>query len=91
KTIQYTATTGHLTTIDPVTSAPNAKMFYVAYTQDNPDPSKPRPVTFFYNGGPGSSSVYLLLGSFGPKRLQSSFPNFTPPAPYKLLDNPDSL
>ena len=56
-----------------------------------PDPSKPRPVTFFYNGGPGSSSVFLLLGSFGPKRLQSSFPNFTPPAPYKLPDNPDSL
>ncbi|WDD96520.1 peptidase S1 [Burkholderia sp. FERM BP-3421] len=91
KVVQYTATAGHLTTIDPVTSKPNAKMFYVAYTQDNPDPSKPRPVTFFYNGGPGSSSVYLLLGSFGPKRLQSSFPNFTPPAPYKLLDNPDSL
>ncbi|MBN3792235.1 peptidase S1, partial [Burkholderia sp. Ac-20353] len=91
KVVNYTATAGHLTTIDPVTSQPNAKMFYVAYTQDNPDPSKPRPVTFFYNGGPGSSSVYLLLGSFGPKRLQSSFPNFTPPAPYKLLDNPDSL
>ncbi|KVP10060.1 peptidase S1 [Burkholderia ubonensis] len=91
KVVKYTATAGHLTTIDPVTSQPNAKMFYVAYTQDNPDPSKPRPVTFFYNGGPGSSSVYLLLGSFGPKRLQSSFPNFTPPAPYKLLDNPDSL
>ncbi|KVZ00275.1 S10 family peptidase [Burkholderia ubonensis] len=91
KVVKYTATAGHLTTIDPVTSQPNAKMFYVAYTQDNPDPSKLRPVTFFYNGGPGSSSVYLLLGSFGPKRLQSSFPNFTPPAPYKLLDNPDSL
>ncbi|EPX97205.1 peptidase S1 [Ralstonia insidiosa] len=91
KSIAYTATAGHLTTIDPVTSKANASMFYVAYTQDNPDPSKPRPVTFFYNGGPGSSSVFLLLGSFGPKRLQSSFPNFTPPAPYKLPDNPDSL
>ena len=91
KSIAYTATAGHLTTIDPVTSQSNAKMFYVAYTQDNPDPAKPRPVTFFYNGGPGSSSVFLLLGSFGPKRLQSSFPNFTPPAPYKLPDNPDSL
>jgi len=91
KSIAYTATAGHLTTIDPVTSQSNATMFYVAYTQDNPDPSKPRPVTFFYNGGPGSSSVFLLLGSFGPKRLQSSFPNFTPPAPYKLPDNPDSL
>lgn len=91
KTISYTARAGHLATIDASTSQPNAKMFYVAYTADNPDPSKPRPVTFFYNGGPGSSSVYLLLGSFGPKRIQSSFPNFTPPAPYKLLDNPDSL
>lgn len=91
KAIAYTARAGHLTTIDASTSQPNAKMFYVAYTADNPDPSKPRPVTFFYNGGPGSSSVYLLLGSFGPKRIQSSFPNFTPPAPYKLLDNPDSL
>ncbi|CAJ0715960.1 hypothetical protein LMG6871_01632 [Ralstonia edaphis] len=91
KSIAYTATAGHLTTIDPVTSQSNATMFYVAYTQDNPDPAKPRPVTFFYNGGPGSSSVFLLLGSFGPKRLQSSFPNFTPPAPYKLPDNPDSL
>ncbi|WP_206951353.1 S10 family peptidase [Trinickia acidisoli] len=91
KTIAYTARAGHLTTIDASTSQPNAKMFYVAYTADNPDPSKPRPVTFFYNGGPGSSSVYLLLGSFGPKRIQSSFPNFTPPAPYRLLDNPDSL
>jgi carboxypeptidase C (cathepsin A) len=66
-------------------------MFYVSYTQDNPNPAKPRPVTFFYNGGPGSSSVYLMLGSFGPKRIQSSFPDFTPPAPYQLLDNPDSL
>ncbi|MEW4357887.1 peptidase S1 [Burkholderia pseudomallei] len=87
----YTATAGHLVTIDPITSKPNAKMFYVAYTLDNPNPGKPRPVTFFYNGGPGSSSVYLLLGSFGPKRLQSSFPNFTPPAPYRLRDNPESL
>jgi carboxypeptidase C (cathepsin A) len=91
KPISYTATAGHLVTIDPSTSQPNAKMFYVAYTKDNPDPAKPRPVTFFYNGGPGSSSVYLMLGSFGPKRIQSSFPNFTPPAPYRLLDNPDSL
>ncbi|MEA3119447.1 MAG: hypothetical protein QOI13_2717, partial [Paraburkholderia sp.] len=91
QTFSYTARAGHLTTIDSSTSKPNATMFYIAYTRDNPDPSKPRPVTFFYNGGPGSSSVYLLLGSFGPKRIQSSFPNFTPPAPYRLLDNPDSL
>ena len=50
-----------------------------------------RPVTFFYNGGPGSSSVFLLLGSFGPRRIKTSMPNFTPPAPYALEDNADSL
>ena len=50
-----------------------------------------RPVTFFYNGGPGSSSVYLLLGSFGPRRIKTSMPHFTPPAPYELEDNADSL
>jgi hypothetical protein len=50
-----------------------------------------RPVTFFYNGGPGSSSVFLLLGSFGPRRIRTSMPQFTPPAPYMLEDNPDSL
>src|SRR4249920_90081 len=50
-----------------------------------------RPVTFFYNGGPGSSSVFLLLGSFGPRRIHTNMPQFTPPAPYTLEDNPDSL
>ncbi|MCM3016205.1 peptidase S1, partial [Bacillus subtilis] len=89
KTINYTTTTGHLTAQDANGNA-EASMSYVAYTAPSTN-GKPRPVTFFYNGGPGSSSVYLLLGSYGPKRLQSSFPNFTPPAPYKLLDNPDSL
>ena len=49
-----------------------------------------RPVTFFYNGGPGSSSVYLLLGSFGPRRIKTNMPDFTPP-PYQLEDNADSL
>lgn len=91
RTLSYTARAGHLTTVDAATSRANATMFYVSYTLDNPEPGKPRPVTFFYNGGPGSSSVYLLLGSFAPKRIQSSFPDFTPPAPYTLLDNPDSL
>lgn len=80
KAFAYTATAGHLVTIDNVASEPEAKMFYVAYTMDNPDPTKPRPVTFLYSGGPTMSSATLLLGSFGPRRIQSSFPNFTPPA-----------
>jgi carboxypeptidase C (cathepsin A) len=88
--INYTATAGHLVTVDESSSKPNAKMFYVAFTEDNQQ-EQARPVTFFYNGGPGSSSVFVLLGSFAPKRIRTSMPSFTPPAPYSLEDNPDSL
>ncbi|RDU96893.1 S10 family peptidase [Trinickia dinghuensis] len=88
--IDYTATAGHLVTVDESSSKPNAKMFYVAFTEDD-QKEEARPVTFFYNGGPGSSSVFVLLGSFAPKRIKTSMPGFTPPAPYSLEDNPDSL
>lgn len=88
--IAYTATAGHLVTVDPSSSAPSAKMFYVAFTQDN-QKEETRPVTFFYNGGPGSSSVFVLLGSFAPRRIKTSMPGFTPPAPYAMEDNPDSM
>ncbi len=47
-------------------------------------------MTFFYNGGPGSSAVFLLLGSFAPRRIKTNMPGFTPP-PYTMEDNPDSL
>ncbi|MBP0594434.1 peptidase S1 [Paraburkholderia sp. LEh10] len=90
KKINYTATAGHLVTVDPSSSLPSAKMFYVAFTQDN-QKEETRPVTFFYNGGPGSSSVFVLLGSFAPRRIRTSMPSFTPPAPYQMEDNPDSL
>ena len=86
----YTARAGHLVTTDPYSALPAAKIFYVAFTADD-STSSSRPVTFFYNGGPGSSSVFLLLGSFGPRRIKTSMPSFTPPAPYALEDNPDSL
>lgn len=88
--IQYTATAGHLVTTDPDSSLPNAKIFYVAYTVDGSDANK-RPVTFFYNGGPGSAAVWLLLGSYAPKRIKTSMPDFTPPAPYTIETNPDTL
>ena len=88
--IAYTARAGHLVTTDPYSALPAAKIFYVAFTAGDTTSSS-RPVTFFYNGGPGSSSVFLLLGSFGPRRIKTSMPSFTPPAPYALEDNPDSL
>ncbi|MGY2062896.1 S10 family serine carboxypeptidase-like protein, partial [Nocardia gipuzkoensis] len=88
--IVYTATAGHLVTVDPSSSAPNAKIFYVAFIQDG-QREEARPVTFFYNGGPGSSAVFVLLGSFAPRRIKTEMPNFTPPAPYSMEDNTDSL
>jgi carboxypeptidase C (cathepsin A) len=88
--IAYTATAGHLVTVDPSSSKPSAMIFYVAFTEDAPGTTD-RPVTFFYNGGPGSSSVYVMLGSFAPMRLKTSMPGFTPPAPYAMEPNPDSL
>jgi len=89
-TIPYTARAGHLVTTDLYNAQPAAKIFYVSFIANDTDPSK-RPVTFFYNGGPGSSSVYLLLGSFGPRRIKTSMPYYTPPAPYALENNQDSL
>src|SRR5215471_16336283 len=90
KKISYTARAGHLVTTDELSAQPVARIFYVSFTA-NGAASASRPVTFFYNGGPGSSSVFLLLGSFGPRRIKTALPDFTPPAPYFLEDNPDSL
>ena len=90
QSIAYTATAGHLVAVDPVSSKPSAKFFYVAFTKDGAA-AETRPVTFFYNGGPGSSAVFLLLGSFAPRRIKTNMPGFTPPPPYAMEDNPDSL
>jgi carboxypeptidase C (cathepsin A) len=88
-TISYTARAGHLVTHDQYSARPSAKIFYVSFTASDVAASS-RPVTFFYNGGPGSSSVFLLLGSFGPRRIKTHMPHFTPP-PYALEHNADSL
>jgi carboxypeptidase C (cathepsin A) len=88
--LAYTATAGHLTAHGMTTGTPQASFFYVAYTVDNQDPGT-RPVTFFYNGGPGSATVWLHLGSFGPKRLVTGDPSTSAPAPFPLVDNAESL
>ena len=89
--IRYTARAGHLVTLDKYSAQPAAKIFYVAFTAEGFGDLSRRPVTFFYNGGPGLSSVYLLLGSFGPKRIETTLPHYTPPAPYRLVNNEESL
>ncbi len=69
---------------------PEASMFYVAYFKSG-EPSGARPVTFFYNGGPGSSSVWLHMGAFGPKRVVTLDNSHTPAAPYPVVNNDYSL
>jgi len=67
-----------------------ASMFYVAYFK-NGVPSADRPITFLYNGGPGSSTVWLHMGAFGPRRVITSDHSHTPAAPYALVNNDYSL
>ncbi|MDE2234220.1 MAG: peptidase S10 [Gammaproteobacteria bacterium] len=69
---------------------PTGSMFYVAYLKDGADPAH-RPVTFFYNGGPGSSTVWLHMGAFGPRRVVTEDHTHTPAAPYQLVNNDYSL
>jgi len=69
---------------------PVAAMFYVAYFKQGADP-RTRPVTFLYNGGPGSSTVWLHMGAFGPVRVVTSNDTHTPPAPYGAVNNAYSL
>jgi carboxypeptidase C (cathepsin A) len=75
---------------DPKNKAPEASMFYVAYIKSD-SKGAPRPVTFFYNGGPGSSTVWLHMGAFGPKRVVTSDDTHTPAAPYSVVNNEYSL
>lgn len=89
QSIAYTATTGHLTGTDTRTGRA-ASFFYVAYTADGKDPGT-RPVTFFYNGGPGSASMWLHLGSFGPKRIQTQIPSSVILGAATPADNAESL
>jgi carboxypeptidase C (cathepsin A) len=89
-TINYTATAGHLTARNATNGAEEASFFYVAYTVDNQDAAT-RPVTFFYNGGPGSATVWLHLGSFGPKRLVTGDPGTNGTRPFPLVDNQETL
>lgn len=87
--LTYTATAGHLIARSPTGQA-EASMFYVAYTLPGQDLAA-RPVTFFYNGGPGSASVWLQLGSYGPKRLVTGVPATTAARPFPLVDNAEHL
>ncbi len=103
RVLRYKATAGYLTLrdtsepkdskpkaddeADPLKGKPKARVFFVAYTLDPaPDPAT-RPVTFSFNGGPGSSSIWLHMGALGPRRAALTDQGEAPPPPYKLVDN----
>ncbi len=93
--ITYTATAGTLILHQEDTKEgvkPKASIFYVAYTRTGDKEARPgRPIVFSFNGGPGSSSVWMHLGLLGPRRVLLDDEGHAPPPPYKLVDNAYSL
>jgi carboxypeptidase C (cathepsin A) len=88
-TIPYeaTAATMHLVNDD---GDPIGSLYYTAYRRTDVE-SSARPLAFIFNGGPGSASVWLHMGAFGPKRVPVNDNGHTPPPPYDLVDNEGSL
>jgi len=89
KQLKYTATAGRLP-IKRGDGKIEAEMFYVAYTLDGQDAAK-RPLTFAFNGGPGSASIWLHMGALGPRKVVLQPDGFMPPAPYHIEDNTSTL
>lgn len=88
--IKYTATAGTIV-MKTEEGDPKATIFYIAYTRDGVSDLSQRPVMFTFNGGPGSASVWLHLGAFGPRRVDMGDAGTLLPPPYKLVDNESSL
>lgn len=95
KELKYTVTTGTIILKEETEEdgeKPKASIFYIAYTLDDVEERASRPITFSFNGGPGSSSVWMHLGLLGPKRVDSDAGGGQPlPPPYKLIDNEYTL
>ncbi|HXO04324.1 MAG TPA: hypothetical protein VN884_01700 [Candidatus Sulfotelmatobacter sp.] len=89
KLLKYSATAGRLP-IKRGDGKIEAQMFFVAYTLDGQDAGK-RPLTFAFNGGPGSSTIWLHMGALGPRKVVLQTEGFMPPAPYHIQDNPYTL
>ena len=89
RTLAYTATPGTLTIRNDDGEA-IASMFYTAYTMPSAS-GRARPVTFLFNGGPGSSTMWLHMGSFGPMKVDASIPETISGPPFRVVSNQDTL
>jgi carboxypeptidase C (cathepsin A) len=70
---------------------PTALLYSTAYTRSDVKDLTQRPIAFIYNGGPGSASIWLHMGAFGPRRVVTNDGGTTPPAPYQIVDNAECL
>jgi len=86
--IEYTAAAGYME-LPNYEGKPRANVFYVAYTLEGIDPAE-RPVTFTFNGGPGSSSVWLHMGALGPRRVDMGVEGFDQSPPFRVVPNEHS-
>ncbi len=97
--LEYTVTTGTMVLREEISDRekefdgekPKAEFFFVAYSKNGVNDPAKRPLTFSFNGGPGSSSVWLHLGLLGPRRVRMEFDGNLPKPPYQLVDNEFSL
>jgi carboxypeptidase C (cathepsin A) len=90
KTLNYTATVAQMPLKNPANGETEAHIFYMAYTLDGQSDITKRPLTFCFNGGPGSASMWVHMGGMGP-RSPKLMPNGSmPPPPYKMIDNQDT-
>jgi carboxypeptidase C (cathepsin A) len=87
RTLDYTATAGIMPLKDPDKDEITAGIFFMAYTLNGIDDTASRPLVFVFNGGPGSSSVWLHLGAIGPKRVRMQDEGWMPAPPFHLEDN----
>jgi carboxypeptidase C (cathepsin A) len=88
KALNYTATVAQMP-LKNASGETEAHIFYMAYTLDGADPAK-RPLTFSFNGGPGSASMWVHMGGFGPRSPKLESNGFMPPPPYQWKDNQDT-
>src|SRR5262249_9806311 len=90
QSISYSATAGTMV-LKKEDGTPTASIFYIAYVKDGVTDIAKRPLTFAFNGGPGSSSVWLHMGTLGPKRVLMDAEGAPSPPPYRFVDNESSV
>jgi carboxypeptidase C (cathepsin A) len=89
--LKYTATVGWLILNDKKKDEPIARFGYTAYTLDGVKDAARRPITFAFNGGPGSASIWLHMGVLGPRRVVVNDGGYAPPPPAQIVDNEYSI